>query len=84
MELFFRRHIRALNGFQRLETHEVLMSPDQNRFKQSLAAAEVIVDRRDIDLRFFGDFLIFCLRKTVFREERESGLQNPFLGFVTI
>ncbi len=60
------------------------MSPDQNRFKQSLAAAEVIVDRCDIDLRFFGDFFIFRLRKTVFREERESGLQNPFLGFVTI
>lgn len=60
------------------------MSPDQDRFKQSLAASEVIVDRRDIDLRFFGDFLIFRLRKTVFREECESGLQNPFLSFVTI
>lgn len=84
VKLFFWRHVRALNGFQRLETHEVLMSPDQDRFKQSLAASEVIVDRRDIDLRFFGDFLIFRLRKTVFREECESGLQNPFLSFVTI
>ena len=60
------------------------MSPDQDCFKQSLAASEVIVDRCDIDLRFFGDFFIFRLRKTVFREERESGLQNPFLSFVTI
>lgn len=45
------------------------MSPDQDCFKQSLAASEVIVDRCDIDLRFFGDFFIFRLRKTVFREE---------------
>ena len=53
---------------------------DQHGLVQRIAAAEVVIDRRDIDVRLAGDLAQRSAAESVLGEQGFGGVENPFLG----